>query len=256
MVGLLVALMAFAPWQCLASDAIRSQIMKAVREKPVCNDKAVVAMIKDFAADADLVLEMAKSGCQESLAWACKSLLKNGPEMAKAVDAYLEHFYKKELPHLRQNLAEDSDQTLFENIAYVLGVLNSAAQKGCRNKATALCEKEPETTKAFTELNSIITAQQRKGNSMLPDEIMPVACKLYFDVKFTERRVERERDAAKISGLVDRKMMYEAGQDIAEGRRKLKRMAGDYKALSGKPLVLERCSQSYNGWANTSLGTD
>jgi hypothetical protein len=69
------------------------------------------------------------------------------------------------------------------------------------------------------------------------------ACSSLEGIKMAEASIKRERDAAKYSGVVDQKKLYEAGQFLRWQKDEVEMYKKEYRARSGKDWSPAMCAR-------------
>lgn len=67
-------------------------------------------------------------------------------------------------------------------------------------------------------------------------------CEMNSIIKTANSIIDREKDAAKVSGFVNKKKMYEAGQAVTINQRRIQHFSAEYKGKFGKPWSASACN--------------
>lgn len=83
--------------------------------------------------------------------------------------------------------------------------------------------------------------EELKAEESSPEGIRKLACRTYSVIKMAKKSIEDEREVGKVSGVVDRAKLHEAGQYILGYSRQLKGLAKKYKSMSGREWHSSMC---------------
>ena len=144
--------------------------------------------------------------------------------------------------------------------AYALGVFTSLAEKSCNSGEKSSCEakvsfdkiyekmkaKDEDSKKYSKEVDAL-----RKADSNY--DYYPNLCPIYFDIKFAEKRIAKEKATGRISGFVDGAKLHELGSQIVNQSRQLKNLEAEDGFKNGKVFPYNKCPKEFDTWNGTPI---
>lgn len=94
--------------------------------------------------------------------------------------------------------------------------------------------------------SSVLEVKQREKDQQLldsPEGTAAQACEVMAEIKSSQQTIQEQKNIAKISGIVNRVVLYQAGGEINASRKELAALKTKYHSQTGKSLDLRRCKQ-------------
>lgn len=91
------------------------------------------------------------------------------------------------------------------------------------------------------KLSSIERRKKYADYKKSPKGIKNRACELVARIAKQQEYIDHQKEISKVSGVYDKKVLYDAGERIVEYRKELKELKRQYKASSGRELDLSDC---------------
>jgi hypothetical protein len=76
-----------------------------------------------------------------------------------------------------------------------------------------------------------------------PDGTVAQACEVLAEIKSSQQTIQEQKNIGKISGVVNKSVLYQAGGEINASNKELSALKAKYHSQTGNPLDLGRCGR-------------
>ncbi len=95
------------------------------------------------------------------------------------------------------------------------------------------------------QANANEVAKREKDQQLLdsPEGTVAQACEVMAEIKSSQQTIQEQKNIAKISGVVNKAVLYQAGGEINASSKELTALKTKYHSQTGKSLDLGRCGR-------------
>lgn len=233
--------------------ADRGDVLAAINAKPKCDQKGVADALKPIPLDEEIVLESLKAGCTGFTVDAIKlktwSESDSGKNSVTVALKYQTYFDKELIAPLKTrvdagNHLSDADIDA-ESAGFGLEFVKAIKSQHCKGTGKPVACNQLDPAKSESLLMAVLTkSEKNKGGSDI-QSILNEACPMLDELHYHEGVIANEKEAAKISGMVDKQKMYESGKVITHHKKELAPLEAAYKRKTGQKLTLEKCPAKF-----------
>ncbi|MEQ1666425.1 MAG: hypothetical protein ABL927_13725 [Bdellovibrionales bacterium] len=209
---------------------------------------------KEFSLTEDSMVEALKEGCEEVTdnpnlkEWFAKEAI-----VLKTSDRYLRYVADEAIPKLKK--ASTFDGAEFKALGFGTSIAKLIEKQYCpKNKEASTC-----STLSPTRLSDEILAiaensekSKSKADASESDGWQKEMCPVHFDIQYAEKRIKKEKEIGKISGVVDGNKLHELGSQIVTQKNQLSPWENNYKKKMKKDFDYKKCPEDLNTWKNVS----
>jgi hypothetical protein len=237
----------------ICTHADNREALSAIRAKPKCDPTVVHEAMNATPLNEEIVLTSLIAGCAAPISDQAKlrswSESDNGIHSVTVAAKYQTYFNKDLVAPLQSKInagghLDDSDLDA-ESAGFGLEFIKTVQSQRCggANRPAACAQLDP--SKSEKQLVALLTNNQKGAGRSDQKDILGEACPMLDELRYHESVITNEKDAAKVSGVVDKQKMYESGKVIAHHKRELVALEAAYKRKTGQKLILNKCPAKF-----------
>jgi len=235
------------------SDDGKSDLLKAIENRPHCDPAAVSALLAKTKADEDILYSLAINNCMDDSVIGPTLQVVGGPGVLHVEDRILNHANSETIPAIKaankNGSVFDSEESL--RIGAALGFCETISKSSCDTKngsqvSKDLCARLSKAKDRSKEINALLAKSSKASRPS--DEDFSAMCPVHFDLLFNQHMMDKEKETGRESGFVDASKMHELGSEVAGAKRQLKPYEEAYKKNSGHNFDYSKCPAKFDRW--------
>ncbi|MGK5087859.1 hypothetical protein WDW86_09895 [Bdellovibrionota bacterium FG-2] len=224
----------------LLDSAIKGHQEHAIKPNPEnCRTEVVKVLLEKGAIPTKFhLIDAAEVACPEIVEILIPKLSQS--DVISGAAEYVDYFPRHYVLHSQEKGSP------MEGLVKSFVTLKKFAETTCSSdKTSPACQLSQNMKEQISKIIAREDAENAASKfAASPDGIQNSACDLQAEIDAAQTTINREKQAAAISGFVDKEKMYSAGQRILKMKESMGELRSAYLAKSKRKLDLKKCPAS------------